>query len=333
MEDRSQIQKLQEAFGESLRQKVLLSRYSAARIGGPADYLLEVSDLDELIDAVGFLWKARIQFLILGGGSNILVSDQGIRGFVLVNKCRDVKFDIDREKPTVWAQSGANLGLIARQAAIHGLSGLEWASGIPGTLGGAVVGNAGAHDGDIAGNIIQAEILAHRSTQTESSARIEIWKCEDFGYTYRGSKLKTRPRLSGTSLPEPPQAVVLSAQLQLVRSTPEMVKDKLDKFSAYRQKSQPPGASMGSMFKNPPGDYAGRLIDAAGLKGERIGDAQISTLHGNFFINHGSARAQDVYALIHRAKQQVFEQYNVDLELEIELLGDFSDAQAGYGEG
>jgi UDP-N-acetylmuramate dehydrogenase len=90
---------------------------------------------------------------------------------------------------------------------------------------------------------------------------------------------------------------------------------------------------MGSMFKNPPGDYAGRLIDAAGLKGERIGNAQISTLHGNFFINLGSARAQDVYALIHRAKQQVFEQYNVDLELEIELLGDFSGAKAGYGAG
>ena len=333
MENRSEIQKLQEVFGESLRQNVLLSRYSAARIGGPADYLLEVSDLDELIEAVRFLWKSRVPFLILGGGSNILVSDQGIRGIVIINKCRDVKFDMDREKPTVWAQSGANLGLIARQAAIHGLSGLEWAAGIPGTLGGAVVGNAGAHDGDIAGNLIQAEILAHRNTQSESSARIEIWKCEDFSYTYRGSKLKTRSPLSSTSLPESPQAVVLTAQLQLLRSTPELVKDKLDRFSAFRQKSQPPGASMGSMFKNPPGDYAGRLIDAAGLKGERIGDAQISTIHGNFFINQGSARAQDVYALIHRAKQQVFEQFTVDLELEIELLGDFSDAKAGYGEG
>jgi UDP-N-acetylmuramate dehydrogenase len=117
--------------------------------------------------------------------------------------------------------------------------------------------------------------------------------------------------------------VVLSARLRLEYSTPDVVQGKMEEYVKYRRRTQPPGASMGSMFKNPPGDYAGRLIDAAGLKGVRIGDAQISTLHGNFFINHGQAKAAEIYQLIDMVRKVVFEKFGVRLELEIELVGDW----------
>jgi UDP-N-acetylmuramate dehydrogenase len=185
------------------------------------------------------------------------------------------------------------------------LSGLEWAAGIPGTLGGAVVGNAGAFGGELSGNLLLAEILHPKGC--------ENWPVERFEYAYRSSLLKQQPG----------QRVVLSASLALQHSTPEAVQARMNEFTERRHQTQPPGASMGSMFKNPPGDAAGRLIDLAGLKGTRIGDAQISTLHGNFFINHGQATAVDIYQLIDLARSQVARKLGVNLELEIECLGDW----------
>ncbi|HEX7974819.1 MAG TPA: FAD-binding protein, partial [Anaerolineales bacterium] len=144
---------LQEAFGERLQMGVSLARYTAARVGGPADVLLEVRSADELAQAAELLWSADLPFVVIGGGSNLLVSDAGVRGVVLLNHARRVSFAGQADPPTVWAESGANFGLLARQAAQRGLGGLEWAAGIPGTLGGAVVGNAGAHGGDVAGSL------------------------------------------------------------------------------------------------------------------------------------------------------------------------------------
>jgi UDP-N-acetylmuramate dehydrogenase len=234
-----------------------------------------------------------------------------VRGLVIINRARQVRFDAQAQPPTVWAESGANFGLIARQAALQGLAGLEWAAGIPGTLGGAVVGNAGAHGGDIAGNLIVAEIL-QPVDDTKVSAR-ESLSPEQLAFSYRSSLLKRQP---GTG-------ILLSALLRLQQSTPQVVQAKIDEFVAYRRRTQPPGASMGSMFKNPPGDFAGRLIEAAGLKGSRQGDAQISPLHANFFINLGSATAADVAGLIQLARQTVAEKFDQQLELEIQLLGEW----------
>jgi UDP-N-acetylmuramate dehydrogenase len=224
-----------------------------------------------------------------------------------------VRFDEQSASPTVWAESGANLGVIARQAAQLGLAGLEWAAGIPGTLGGAVVGNAGAHSGDMAGNLFLAEILHHKGTGQKVRIVREEWPVEKLEYSYRSSILKRQPG----------KTIVLAAALRLERSTPQAVQTRIDELTAYRKRTQPPGASMGSMFKNPPGDYAGRLIEAAGLKGLQIGDASISPLHGNFFINNGSATARNVSDLIKLAQKIVFEKFGISLELEIELLGEW----------
>jgi UDP-N-acetylmuramate dehydrogenase len=296
---------LQAAFGERLQTNVPLARYTSARVGGPADALLVANTANDLAGIMQSLWQMNVRYWVLGGGSNVLVSDKGLRGVVVINRARQVRFNDSTTPPSVWAESGANFGALARQAAARGLSGLEWAAGIPGTLGGAVVGNAGAFDGDIAGNLLLAEIL-HPNGH-------ENWPVEQLDYAYRTSLLKRKPALR----------VVLSATLALQHSTPEAVQARINEFTERRHKTQPPGASMGSMFKNPPGDAAGRLIDACGLKGAQVGAAQISPLHGNFFINDGRASAADVYSLINLARTQVAQKYGITLELEVELLGDW----------
>lgn len=319
---------LKAAFGDRLREAEPLKRYTSARVGGPADALLEAQTTDELAEMAFFLWQKGLPFMVLGGGSNVLVSDAGVRGVVLLNKARQIRFDESGDPPTVWAESGANFGLLARQAATRGLTGLEWATGIPGTVGGAIVGNAGAHGKDMSGNLMVAEILHLNRLMSSSegfSARAdyligagstpeflkETWPVEQFAYEYRDSILKRKTL----------QAVVLVALLRLGMSTPGVVQAKMDEFAEQRRQTQPPGASMGSMFKNPPGDFAGRLIEAAGLKGKRIGEAQISPVHANFFVNTGNATASDIYALISLARQTVAQKTGVNLELEIELVG------------
>ncbi|NJN43759.1 MAG: UDP-N-acetylmuramate dehydrogenase [Anaerolineae bacterium] len=303
------LERLQTAFPGRLQFDEPLARYTAALVGGPAEVFLIVDSADELAEAVELLWQDDIPHTILGGGSNVLVSDAGVRGVVILNRARRVEFQLSGQNPTVLAESGANFGSLARQAANKSLSGLEWAAGIPGTVGGAVFGNAGAHDGDMAGNLQVAEML-HRANGRE------IWPVEKMEFVYRGSVLKETPG----------ETVVLSATLKLEHRAPEVIQEKMNKFLTHRRQTQPPGASMGSMFKNPTGDFSGRLIDVAGLKGTRVGGAEISHLHGNFFVNTGQATATDVYNLIQRAKQIVAEKFSVQLELEIALIGDWNEA-------
>ncbi len=283
-----------------------MANYTTAHVGGPVDAMLILHTAAELENAVRRLWEMGISFNIIGAGSNVLVSDAGIHGVVLVNRARNVKIDVHSAQPSVWAESGAILSAIARQAALRGLKGLEWAAPIPGTLGGAVYGNAGAHDGDIRSNLILAEIL-HRSEGKVS------WPVEKMAYAYRTSTLKQHPG----------EAVVLAARLRLAPDDPDDVQARMDEFLASRRQTQPPGASMGSMFKNPPGDFAGRLIDAAGLKGTRVGGAEISAIHANFFVNNERATASDIAKLIALAQKKVYEQFGIELELEIERLGEW----------
>jgi len=187
---------------------------------------------------------------------------------------------------------------------------LEWAVGVPGTMGGAVVGNAGAHGRDIAADLLSAAIL-------NADNEVGDWSTEALAFEYRSSLIK-QLAASGQRL-----AVVLSATFQLTPADPIELAKKADEFNEYRRRTQPPGASMGSMFKNPTGNAAGRLIDQCGLKGTRIGDADISTVHANFFVNHGQATASDVKALIDLAQRSVREKFGIELELEIELLGEW----------
>ena len=306
---REQREELISVFGDRLSRSVPLARYTAARIGGAADWLLVVETVDQLIDAATQLWAMDIPFHVLGGGSNTLISDLGVRQLVILNQAKQIRFELEQKSPIVTAESGANFGLMARQSARRCLSGLEWAAGIPGTVGGAVFGNAGAHGVDVAGSLQMAEIL-HR---IKRNIVRESWHLGNLKFEYRSSELKRNPG----------DAVILTAQFKLHPGNPEEIQAQMDEYTAYRRSTQPPGASMGSMFKNPPGDYAGRLIESVGLKGTRIGGAEISPVHANFFVNHESAIASDVYDLIRLAQETVLEKCGVELELEIELIGDW----------
>jgi UDP-N-acetylmuramate dehydrogenase len=292
-------------FGDSIQENVSLAPYTSARIGGPADILVTANSADELAEIMTVIWGQGLPYVILGGGSNVLISDKGVRGAVLLNRAKAVRFE-NGDQPKVWVESGVVFSNLANRCASNGLSGLEWAATIPGTVGGAVVGNAGAFGGDMSSNLIVAELLTNRGR--------EKWPVNKMDYGYRTSVLKGNAE----------KAIVLSAELVLKNATKDSVSVKIEQFSERRKATQPPGASMGSMFKNPDGDHAGRLIEAAGLKGTRIGNAEISPLHGNFFVNHGETKASDMRALIELVQKKVAEKFGIKLELEVELIGDWS---------
>lgn len=298
---------IREKFGESLQENVFLSNYTTAHVGGPADGLIVAASSKELEDIFTTLWKLQCPAYLLGSGANVLISDAGFRGIVVVNHARNVKIDVHHSTPFVWAESGANLGGIARQAALRNLSGLEWATTVPGTVGGAVFGNAGAFGSNTAASLKVAEILHPVYGKQE-------WPVEKLEYSYRSSWLKRNPG----------QVIILAARFELTVDKPEAIQARMSDFSARRRASQPQGASMGSMFKNPEGDHSARLIEAAGLKGTRVGGAHISEKHANFFINDNNATASDLFSLIQIAKTRVFEAFGVSLELEVELVGNFT---------
>ena len=293
-------------FGVAVQENVSLAPYTSARIGGNADALVTVKSADEFADVMKVIWEQGLPFVILGGGSNVLVSDKGVRGVVVLDRAKDVRFE-SGDQPTVWCEAGVIFSNLANRCASKGLSGLEWAATVPGTIGGAVYGNAGAFGGDISGNLIWADVLTK-----DGREKISVEKMD---YGYRTSVLKRSDET----------VIILSALLRLKNANKDEVSAKINEFSERRKITQPPGASMGSMFKNPAGDHAGRLIEAAGLKGTRIGTAEISTLHGNFFVSHGETKAEDVRALIRLAQKTVAEKFNVKLELEVELVGEWTE--------
>jgi UDP-N-acetylmuramate--alanine ligase len=316
-------QALYARFENRLARDELLASHTMLRVGGPADLWLTATTLNELIEAVTLAAQYEVPVLLLGSGANLLVSDQGVRGLVLQNRCQQVRLpgagtqDAGADPAHVLLESGVILPSLVHRLADLGLSGLEWAVGVPGTMGGAVVNNAGAHGACIADSLVRAELYSLASGRRE-------WQAVDwFEYEYRSSRLK---RLSVAADAGPRERyVVLQAELVLRREAPAEVEKRMAVYSAQRRASQPPGASIGSMFKNPPGDYAGRLIEAAGLKGTQMGGAQVSTLHANFFINRGDAKAGDFAALIELTRQQVKARFNIELELEIQKVGDWGD--------
>jgi UDP-N-acetylmuramate dehydrogenase len=306
--NKQNIDQLEKYFGKRLQRDVPLGRYTTARVGGNAEGLVEIKSAYDLADAVLFLWQERIPCKVIGGGSNVLISDEGYNGIVILNKATQTNLDLNEISAVVYAESGANLGSLARRVSLDGYTGLEWAAGIPGTVGGAVYGNAGAHGADMASNLDEVEILL-------PDGRLAHWTANEMEYAYRSSILKR----------EFNSAVILSVGLKLDRGDRDEIKARLEEYAAARKKNQPTGASLGSIFKNPAGEYAGRLIEAAGLKGTRVGGVEISRKHANFFINDQNATAQDLYDLIRLARKTVWEKFGVSLETEIEILGSFKD--------
>ncbi len=283
-----------------------LARFTAARLGGPADYLYNAKDpsYQDLLSLLDQAWGRGLPVTVIGGGANILIADAGIRGLTIINRAGRIWQD---RPGLVSASSGANLIRLTRYCYEHGLSGMEWAIAVPGTVGGAVVNNAGAHGGDIAG-VLQRTMVYE--------AGKEVWHdAASLDYAYRHSRLKQR---------DDRRFFVMRAEFCFERDEPARILRRMDEYNAYRRRTQPPGASLGSIFKNPPGDYAGRLIEAAGLKGYSQGGAQVSPLHANFFVNRrADASAADYRRLIERARERVAERFGIWLELEIQLLGEW----------
>ena len=306
--NRLPISELKQVFGHQLQENVSMANYTTAHVGGAAPAMVSINTVSDLLTAATALWERAVPFFVLGSGSNILVSDTGIDRVILYNRANKLVINTEPEIPEVEADSGVILGTVARQTALKGLSGMEWAAPVPGTVGGAVYGNAGAHGSDMAHSIKMAKIL-------HKNEGIQEWPVEKLAYQYRSSVLK-RERLS---------VVVLSATFDLVRTNREEAWKKIKTYQAHRKQTQPPGASMGSMFKNPVGDFAGRLIEAAGLKGYQVGQALISPVHANFIINLEGATAQDIWQLMKIARETVYEKFGVLLEPEIEMIGEFDE--------
>ena len=295
---------LARALGEQVRRDEPLARYTAMRVGGPADLLVVCDRTDDVVQAAGLARSLGVPWRVLGGGCNVLVADRGVRGLVIVNRAARIDF----AKETVRAEAGALLAVLAREAVERGLAGLEWAVGLPGAVGGAVVGNAGAFEGDIAQVLRSATVLGPDGEVVE---RPNEW----FEFEYRLSRIKRGTGSGGH--------VVLAATFELRPGDPEKLAARADEILEWRKTRHPSGATMGSTFKNPPGSHAGYLIEQAGLRGTRIGGAQISEMHGNFFMNTGNATAADVLALIEHARAEVERQFGLELELEIEMVGEW----------
>ena len=293
-------QRLDRVLGDRVRAGEPLARHTSYRIGGPADLLARPDTVDELGVVLREASTAGVRVTLLGGGSNVLIGDGGMRG-VVVKLGRGFR-RVEWKPAGVRAGAAVQLGRLARESAARGLAGLEHAEGIPGTVGGALFMNAGAYGGDIAGTAETVDGL------DANGSPLRLGR-ETLAFTYRRAHL-------------PAGFVVTAVSFGLRPEGPDAVRARLDVVRSRRVASQPQGQpNAGSIFKNPPGDHAGRLIEAAGLKGRRVGGARFSERHANFIVNEGRARATDVQVLMAIAQRAVWERSGVWLEPEVRLVG------------
>jgi len=305
-----QMNHLRNEFGVRLQENVQLANYTTINVGGFADALLIVHNAEELERYINKLWDMDQHFVILGSGSNVLISDRGIRDVVVINHAHNIKIQSCNKPIYARAESGTNMATLSRQCALRGLSGLEWAVSLPGTVGGAVYGNAGAFGQDVSCNLLSAEILHPQEGK-------QNWSKDKFEFGYRSSIHKKME--SGV--------IILSATFQMQPGDIEQIKAQMEAYKSKRLTTQPIGPSMGSIFRNPEGDKAGRLIEAAGLKGKTIRDAEVSPQHANFIMNQGKANARDILDLINLIKLSVEEKFNIRLMPEIQFLGDWDSSE------
>lgn len=279
-----------------------LAPHSYCGIGGPADYFLTVQDDTVLPGLLGRLGESGIPYTVLGAGSNTLILDGGVEGMVLQLGWHRM----EARDTTVTLSGGYLMPRAAAETGKVGLSGLEFGAGVPGTVGGSVVGNAGAFGVEVKDRLLSARVLNPEGKPLTLTS-------SECAFAYRDSRFK-RPELAGW--------IVLEACFGLARSEPASVRAAIQQVQRERRLTQPvERRSLGSIFKNPPGDAAGRLIEACGLKGMRVGQAQIAPRHANFIVNLGGARASDVLALMDAARERVQVRFDIHLEPEIHLIG------------
>jgi len=274
-----------------------LAKYTTFKIGGPADFFVEVEKEEELVKLLKLLRELNLPYFILGGGSNLLVADEGFRGIVI--KIANCELRITNCK--IIAGAGVSLGKLVELSAENSLTGLEFAAGIPGTVGGAVRGNAGAWGEAIGDKVKRVKVLTPQG-------EIKWIDASDCQFSYRQSRFKKT------------KEIIWEVELELEKGDRKEIKEKIEENLAKRA-SQPKEPSAGCIFVNPKPFPAGELIDKCGLKGKRIGDAQISPKHANFIVNLGNAKAADVIRLIKLIKEKVKEKFGINLEEEVFLLG------------
>jgi UDP-N-acetylmuramate dehydrogenase len=283
-----------------------LARHTSMKVGGPADFFIDVDKRSAMPRVLRTLNRYRTDFCLLGNGSNVLVSDRGVRGAVIHLAGEFKQIEWCPESENAWVRVGAAYAVtqLVREAARRGYGGLEFAEGIPGTIGGALFMNAGAYGSEFEKIIDQVDGFTREGEP--------IWfSRKEMTFTYRDSHL-------------PEGMVIAEVRLRLQREDSVQVKSRVSELVAKRKAGQPSGyPNSGSMFRNPPGDFAGRLIEAAGLKGKILGCSQISERHANFIVNHGGAKAEDIRQLMELARAEVKARFGIELEPEVRLLGEW----------
>ena len=278
-----------------------MKRYTAWKIGGPADALLEPGSVDELIEATEKAAEHGVPVTILGGGTNVLVRDGGIRGLTI--RLAKSLTNVEVEGTRVTADAGVLYPVLANSTAGRGLAGLEFATGIPGTVGGAVYMNAGAYGSETTEVLDWAEVFRDHEVVRMESTELDL--------SYRHSALH-----------ENPDWVVLRAGYTLAPGEPLVLKARIKEFRAQRMNGSPNRPSCGSTFKRPEGDFPGRVIEAAGLKGTRVGRIEVSPVHANYFVNLGGGTAEEALELIDLVREEVIEKLGIELETEVRVIGE-----------
>ncbi|NBU63451.1 MAG: UDP-N-acetylmuramate dehydrogenase [Chloroflexia bacterium] len=299
----------------TLSENVLLAPLTAWRIGGSARYLATVRSARGVQLALEFAERNHLPVWVLGGGSNMLVSDAGLAGLVI--RMRDMRVDINvrGDEAIVALGAGAPMAGTVRQLVNAGWAGLAWAEGLPGTLGGAVYGNAGCYGGDMAQSVTQVTVW--------QAGAVVTYPADQMGFGYRTSLLKQQNASKmrhGMNVADV-GSIVVGATVALQRGDAAQLSAEMAATAALRRSKTPAGSSCGSVFKNPPGDSAGRLIDAAGLRGFASGGAVIAVKHANYIINRDHATSSDVLRLIDHVRDEVARQFAIQLEPEVQFLG------------
>jgi len=287
---------------DSLKVNELMKNHTTFKVGGPVDVLVLPRTVEDIKTTINYCNKNKYPLFIFGLGSNIVVRDKGIRGIAL--KIGNSLKDIQISEQEIYAQAGVRLSELARKAAENSLSGLEFAEGIPGSLGGAVVMNAGAYDGEMKDVVWEVETIS-------SLGETRIFTSAEIGFDYRQSVFQQN------------NYIVLAVKMKLKPGAKEEIQRKMREFAHSRREKQPlEYPSAGSVFRRPPGYYVGPMIEKLGLKGYSIGGAQVSAKHAGFIINTGDATAKDVLELITTIKKAAWEQFGVDLQPEIRVVGE-----------
>lgn len=288
-------------FGQILFHEPM-KNHTSFKIGGPADLMIIPTTEKDIVESVKFCRDNNIKYFIMGNGTNLLVSDSGIRGVVIKIGNGFNRIDVYDDK--IFCQSGALLSLVGKQGLKESLTGFEFASGIPGTIGGAITMNAGAYGGEMKDIVTKVRVLDKNNNVIE-------FNNEDMDFRYRGSKVIDEG------------LIVLAAEFQLEKEKYSIIKEKMKELTYKRTSKQPLELpSGGSTFKRPVGHFAGKLIDDAGLRGLRYGDAQVSEKHCGFIVNRGEATFEDVFTLIKTVQKIVNDKFNIMLEPELKIIGD-----------